>query len=77
MTTISNPVHVGYKFILIRPIDRFPDFVAPPGLTGIVSALAEDVWAKMDQPVCGAEAWNNEVYWSSVAEFIADTRPLL
>ena len=66
----------GSRFTLIREVDRFPEFVAPPGLTGMVTAVSGGtIRAKMDQPVLGAESWDNELYWDSLVNFLADTEP--
>jgi len=66
----------GHRFRLIRPVDRFPDFVTPAGLTGAVTDAAAGVWAEMDQPVPGAAAWDNELYWDTIEEFLQDTEAL-
>ena len=66
----------GSRFTLIREVDRFPEFVAPPGLMGMVTAVSGGtIRAKMDQPVLGAESWDNELYWDSLVNFLADTEP--
>ena len=66
-------MNTGYQFKLINPVDRFPNFVAPVGLTGVETIVADDIWAKTDQPVSGAEEWNNELHWDTLGEFLADT----
>ncbi len=65
----------GYRFRLIRVVDRLPDFIAPAGLTGTVTIAAGEIWARMDQPIRGAEPWNNELHWESRAQFLFDTEP--
>jgi hypothetical protein len=65
-------VKVGDRFRLIRPVDRFPDFVARMGATGTVLAVEGDLWAQMDEPIDGAETWDHQIYWNSVDEFLAD-----
>lgn len=49
----------------IRVVDRRPDFTVPPERTGIVTMLGEnEVWVRFDEPIEGAEKWQNCVYWS-------------
>ena len=68
----------GYRFKLVRPVDRFADFVAPSGLTGTVAVITPeaDVWATMDHRIPGAEHWDNQIHWPSVEEFLQDSEPL-
>lgn len=76
VTTQENDVAVGYCFALFRPVDRFPDFVAAPGLTGVVTAVDQSgVWARMDQHIIGAEHWDNQVHWDTAEDFACDTLP--
>src|SRR5262249_15556892 len=56
------PMHEGYRFRLITDVERFPDFIAPVAFTGTVSAIDGHVRAKMDQPIPGAEVWDNELH---------------
>jgi hypothetical protein len=70
-----HPTKEGYRFRLIREVHRFPDFVAPPGLTGTVTAVSGHILGRMDQPVLGAEPWDNEFHWDSLVDFLADTEP--
>ncbi len=65
----------GYRFRLVRVVDRSPDFVAPAGLTGTVTVVASGIWAKMDQHIPGAEHWDNELHWGLRGEFLFDTEP--
>ena len=68
----------GYRFKLVRPVDRFSDFVAPAGLTGTVALVTPEggLWAMMDQYVPGAEHWANQIHWETIAEFRQDSEPL-
>ena len=70
-----HPTKEGTRFRLIREVDRFPDFVARPGLTGTVTAVSGGIRGRIDQPLLGARAWDNELHWDSLLEFLADTEP--
>ena len=72
----SGNVHKGYRFRLIRPVDRFPDFVAYAGLTGAVRVVNGGIWARMDRYIPGAEAWDNELHWETLEDFRADTEAI-
>ena len=65
----------GDRFKLVREVDRFPDFIARPGLTGTVTAVSGGVRGRIDQPVLGAEAWGHELHWDSLFEFVTETEP--
>ena len=65
----------GDRFKLVREVVRFPDFIARPGLTGTVTAVSGGIRGRIDEPVRGAEAWDNELHWDSLVEFVADTEP--
>jgi len=57
-------VSPGTLVRLTRDVDRFPDFLAPAGTTGVVVRVDSDAIAVrlfMWQP--GAEEWGNEVEW--------------
>lgn len=57
---------VGSRGRLRRDVDRFPHFVAHAGATGTVTEATESLIAlRMDVPLSGAEAWDNEVCWTS------------
>jgi hypothetical protein len=76
-TTRVTDIAVGYRFSLFRQVDRFPDFAAACGLTGTVTTVNDrGVWARMDQPVAGAEHWDNQIHWQTTDEFAADTIPV-
>ena len=68
----------GYRFKLIRPVDRFSDFVASVGLTGTVEVISADgdIWATMDHHIPGAEHWDNQIHWGAIAEFLQDSEAL-
>lgn len=45
-------------------IDRYPHFLAPAGATGTVVAVEPSfVAVRMDEPIEGAEEWNNQIHW--------------
>lgn len=57
----------GTRVRTTQIIDRFPHFIVRPGMEGIVTICNEQTIAvKMDEPIKGAEEWNNEVIWSDV-----------
>lgn len=57
---------VGSCGRLRRNVDRFPHFVAHAGATGTVTEATESLIAlRIDVPLSGAEAWDNEVCWTS------------
>ena len=77
VNTQEDDIATGYRFRLIWQVDRFPDFQAPCGLTGVVTAVNDSgVWARMDQSVAGAEPWNNQIHWKTVEGFARDTVPI-
>lgn len=54
----------GTKVRLAREIERYPHFTAEAGLTGTVTRFDDEVAAvRLDEPVPGAEEWNNEIHW--------------
>jgi hypothetical protein len=76
VTTQESDIAAGYRFRLFRPVDRFPDFLAPIGLTGTVIAVDDSgVWGRMDQRIAGAEQWDNQIHWQTPEEFASDTVP--
>lgn len=64
--------------VLVREVDRYPDFQAPEGLTGVIVFYdGEMISVRMDKPLKGAEPWDNEIQWhidSSLDEFRNDVR---
>ena len=77
VTTQQSDVVAGYRFRLFRKVDRFPDFLAPIGLTGIVTTADDNgVWSRMDQHIVGAEQWDNQLHWQTPEDFARDTVPV-
>jgi hypothetical protein len=79
VTAKKPKVQPGYRFTLRHDVDRFPDFIARQGMTGIVIEIRDDgfISAKIDQPIDGAEGWDNELWWyDGLPEFHDDTIPL-
>jgi hypothetical protein len=77
VTTQQSDIVAGYRFRLFRAVDRFPDFLAHIGLTGIVTAVDESgVWGRMDQHIAGAEQWDNQIHWQTPEDFARDTVPI-
>jgi hypothetical protein len=60
---------VGDRVRLRKEVERFAEFIAPRGLTGVViemppaslqSNIVDEIMVvKMDEPLDGAESWNN------------------
>jgi hypothetical protein len=74
VTTQEADVAVGYRFRLFRQVDRFPDFLAPADLTGVVTAVDNNgVRGRIDQHIAGAEPWDNQIHWQTPDEFARDT----
>lgn len=54
----------GSRVRLKRDVERYPHFVAPEGLTGTVVECEEEIVSvRLDEPVEGAEEWDNQVHW--------------
>lgn len=63
----------GSKVRLRRDAERFDNFIACRGLTGVVEHIGnDDQIVKMDLPLIGAEDWDNCVVWHDYAEFCDD-----
>jgi hypothetical protein len=74
VTTRESDIAVGYRFRLFRQVDRFPDFLAPADLTGVVTAVDDNgVWGRMDQHIAGAQQYDNQIHWQTPDEFARDT----
>jgi hypothetical protein len=77
VTSRPGDIAPGYRFELLYEVDRFPDFLAPAGLTGIITRIDESgVWGRMDERLSGAEHWENEIHWEETEQFSRDTMPL-
>jgi hypothetical protein len=77
VNTQEDDIATGYRFSLLWQVDRFPDFQAARGLTGVVIAVNDSgVWARMDQPLAGAEQWDNQIHWQTPEDFARDTVPI-
>ncbi|HEY7195490.1 MAG TPA: hypothetical protein VH439_17235 [Gemmatimonadales bacterium] len=63
---------IGTRVRFRRTVDRYPHFVARAGLTGVVTDAGDEIGGtiavKVDTPLAGAEAWNNEVWWTEPEE---------
>lgn len=56
---------IGERFVLIADVERHPHFVAARGSKGTVADVSEgSVSLRLDDPVPGAEEWDNEIVWS-------------
>jgi hypothetical protein len=76
VTTQQSDIAAGYRFRLFRQVDRFPDFLAPADLTGVVTAVDDSgVWGRIDQHIAGTEQWDNQIHWQTLAGFAGDTVP--
>jgi hypothetical protein len=77
VTTQHCDIAVGYRFKLFREVDRFPEFLAPTDLTGVVTTVNDSgVCGRMDQHIAGAEQWDNQIHWQTPDEFAGDTVPI-
>jgi hypothetical protein len=49
---------------LAHDIERYPHFIAPRGALGTLVATDDATIAvRLDEPLEGAEDWDNEVHW--------------
>ena len=74
MITFARPAE-GTRVRLRRDVERYPHFIAEAGRTGTVTIVEPNLIAvRMDAPLPGAEAWDNEVHWfdDHVPEFGLD-----
>lgn len=56
---------VGARGRLRQAVDRFPHFVVEAGSMGTVTLATGSLIAlRMDEPLPGAEEWDNEVCWT-------------
>lgn len=54
----------GERVELTRDVERYPHFIAPEGARGtVVHVSPEQFSVRMDEPIEGAEEWDNEVCW--------------
>ena len=54
----------GTRVKLRKDVERYPHFVAPEGAEGIITKKEEDLIAvRLDEPLEGAEEWDNEIHW--------------
>lgn len=57
-------IREGDQVVLARPVERYPHFLAPAGLTGeVVIAEPDLISVRMDELLPGSEAWENEIEW--------------
>lgn len=62
-------LELGRRVRLLRNVERYPHFIADAGLVGVVSHVDDDVLAvRLEEPLAGAEAWDNEVHWYMEAD---------
>lgn len=55
---------IGDRVELQRDVERYPQFIAKKGLQGTVTKKDDEVFAvKMDNPLKGAEEWDNCIEW--------------
>jgi len=62
----QNIYRHGQRVVARTPIDRFPYFICPKGMTGTVERESDTCyWVRMDHPVAGAddEDWDNRVQY--------------
>jgi hypothetical protein len=68
---------IGQLWQTKRTVDRFPDFVLPPGLIGEIVEFETVVALRMDLVCSFLDPWNNEVWWATAEEFFDDCEPLV
>jgi hypothetical protein len=57
-------VAAGARVRLLQPADRYPTFIVPAGAVGTIREVRPDlVSVQMDDPVAGAEEWDNHVHF--------------
>jgi hypothetical protein len=54
---------VGARYRLAHDIERYPNFIAKTGLTGTLILTGAEVLLQMDEPLDGAEDWDNCIQW--------------
>lgn len=72
---ISLKQFVGKRVRLRRDVERYPDFIAWQGMTGVVEELQPNdtcLAVAMDERIDGCEYWENKVLWDNQKEFIKD-----
>jgi hypothetical protein len=60
----GHAFNVGARVVSIGPVDRFPHFLLPPGVTGTVSLIERSmVYIRVDDPWAAqiSEEWDHEV----------------
>ncbi|HSE46937.1 MAG TPA: hypothetical protein VLA89_16580, partial [Gemmatimonadales bacterium] len=58
-------LRVGDRVVLRREVERFPHFTVTAGMTGeVVLIEAGNLHVRMDEPIVGAEEWDNEIIWT-------------
>lgn len=59
--------YLGKKVRLKRDVDRYPNFVAKAGSTGVINWWSDDdASVKLDEPLAGAEHWDNCILWAAL-----------
>jgi hypothetical protein len=57
-------LRVGQRVRLKRDVERFSDFIALKGARGTINELTDFGYSvKMDEPIEGAQYWDNCVLW--------------
>lgn len=81
MTTNTFPV--GTQVVLRHDIDRYPHFIAKAGMVGVVVDVGDPqiaIAVRFNEPIPGAEDWENEVHWyadgGSDEDYASDLRVL-
>lgn len=57
---------------LKRDVERFPDFIARAGTTGVVVSDGDTFAVRMLMWLRGAEEWGNEVQWYASSPSLGD-----
>lgn len=62
--TPLSDLKVGDRICLVDYVERYPNFIADPGMTGTITTIdGFEIWAKMDKHIDGCEEWDNEILW--------------
>ena len=70
---VIKDIAVGSRIELKRDVERFPQFIAKKGERGIIVEVNEEqISAKMDNKIDGAEEWDNCLQWYKSDDSIKD-----
>jgi len=75
MVRIRREDITGRRVRTTQLVDRHPNFIVEVGKRGSVDEVTPDemFWVKFDEPITGAEEWDNRVEFQSIEEFLRET----